>query len=163
MNDELVQTWAAILNALTWPVTIIFVIFILRGFVVPAVAKGGIFRFKVKDVAEFSIEPAQGLRPPSAVTEKDRSQLTKEVEKIPQTVQEPIPLDYFFLNHTSFLRENKQDEFRQRTGVPLDHYDISVIVDSYFRGALDRIEHVVGRKGDVHKKIRNSDWSNIIG
>lgn len=48
----------------------------------------------------------------------------------------------YYLNHTSFLREEKQEEFRGRTGVPLDHYDIRVIVDAYDEDRLDEIERV---------------------
>jgi hypothetical protein len=56
----------------------------------------------------------------------------------------PLPADYFYLNHTSFLRREKQDEFQTRTrvfGVP--HYDIRVILDSYYEGALDRVLYVL--------------------
>jgi hypothetical protein len=54
-----------------------------------------------------------------------------------------IPADYIYINHTSFLREEKQKEFQTLThvqGVP--HYDIRVIVDSYYKGALERIKFV---------------------
>lgn len=56
--------------------------------------------------------------------------------------QDRLPVDYVYLNHTSFLRKEMQEEFRRRTGVQLPHYDIRVIVDSYYRGALDDIERV---------------------
>ncbi len=71
----------------------------------------------------------------------DRSQ-SKDVEQTPPTSTAKLPFDYYFLNHTSFLRADKQEEFRRLTGVPLNHYDIRVIVDSYYRGALDRIDRV---------------------
>ena len=48
----------------------------------------------------------------------------------------------YFINHTSFLRPEKQQEFQERTGVPLDHYDIRVIIDSDDENALDLIERV---------------------
>jgi TIR domain/prokaryotic YEATS domain len=48
----------------------------------------------------------------------------------------------FYLNHTSFLRPEKQEEFRTRTDVALPHYDIRVFVDSEDETALDRIERV---------------------
>ena len=48
----------------------------------------------------------------------------------------------YYLNHTSFLREEKQQEFRQRTGVPLDHYDIRVVVDAYDEEMLNLIKRV---------------------
>jgi hypothetical protein len=142
MNPETIQAWAAVLTALAWPIAILIVVLLLRGMVWPAVAKGGAFRLKVKDVAEFSVEPATGLRPPNVGTEEDRAQLARNAQEMPPVTQPTLPLDYYFLNHTSFLRRDKQDEFRKLTGVPLDHYDIRVIVDSYYRGALDRIEYV---------------------
>jgi len=52
---------------------------------------------------------------------------------------EAVPL---FLNHTSFLRPEKQAEFQRRTGVPLNHYDIRIIVDSEDESVLDQIERV---------------------
>ena len=55
------------------------------------------------------------------------------------TLSEAPPL---FLNHTSFLRPEKQAEFRRRTGVPLDHYDIRVVVDAEDDAVLDEIERV---------------------
>jgi hypothetical protein len=59
-----------------------------------------------------------------------------------------LPSDYFFLNHTSFLRRDRQQQLRAQTGEEdYDHYDIRVIVDSYYEGALDlvtRVEYVLG-------------------
>jgi len=57
--------------------------------------------------------------------------------------QQQPPLDgAFFLNHTSFLRPEKQQEFRGRSGLDIDHYDIRVIVDAIDPRLLDRIERV---------------------
>jgi len=51
-----------------------------------------------------------------------------------------LPADYFFLNHISFVREEKQEDFRRRTGVTgTKHYDIRVVVESFYEGALDQI------------------------
>ena len=55
---------------------------------------------------------------------------------------EQLPPDYLFVNHTSFLRPTMQPEFQRRTNIDLPHYDIRVIVDSYYHGALDRIDRV---------------------
>lgn len=49
---------------------------------------------------------------------------------------------YYFLNHTSFLRKNKQEDFIKRTGVYAPHYDIRIVLDSSYPGALDRVEKV---------------------
>jgi|APTNR8051073442_1049403.scaffolds.fasta_scaffold12961_4 hypothetical protein len=80
------------------------------------------------DFHEIRIRPT---KPP-----QDKSQLPS-IEG-----QQQLPADYIYLNHTSFLREDMQEEFRRRTGVGLPHYDIRVVVDSYYRGALDEIERV---------------------
>jgi uncharacterized protein (DUF2249 family) len=59
----------------------------------------------------------------------------------PGTSQVPVG-DRYFLNHTSFLRHDKQEEFRARTGVPVDHYDIRVILDAENETDLDEVERV---------------------
>lgn len=53
-----------------------------------------------------------------------------------------LPADYYFINHTSFLRPEKQTEFKSKTNVDRPHYDIRVIIDSYYCGALERIKYV---------------------
>ncbi len=65
------------------------------------------------------------------------------VTPLPQpSKNDELPNDYYYLNHTSFLRHEKQEEFRARTGVRRNHYDIHVIVDSFYNGALERVEKV---------------------
>ena|SRR5688572_2301338 len=55
-----------------------------------------------------------------------------------------LPADYIYLNHTSFLRLEKQKEFQTRPGaMNIPYYDIRVNVNSYYRGALERIKYVV--------------------
>jgi TIR domain len=56
------------------------------------------------------------------------------------------PRPAYFLNHTSFLRADVQAEFRARTGVPIDHYDIRVVLDAEepdMLEAVDRIEYIL--------------------
>ncbi|MCG9970521.1 pYEATS domain-containing protein [Christiangramia crocea] len=53
-----------------------------------------------------------------------------------------LPADYYYINHTSFLRQQKQDEFKKRTKLNRPHYDIRVIIDSYYNCALSRIKYV---------------------
>jgi TIR domain len=48
----------------------------------------------------------------------------------------------YFLNHTSFLRADRQAEFRARTGVPLDHYDIRVVLDAEEPDMLDAVARI---------------------
>lgn len=140
MSPELIQAWASVISALALPITILIIVVILRGIIAPEIAKGGKFHLKVQDV-EVEIAPAEGIRPPSGEVVGDRAQ-SKDVDQPSAAPTAKLPLDYYFLNHTSFLREDKQEEFRRLTGVPLNHYDIRVIVDSYYRGALDRIDCV---------------------
>lgn len=56
---------------------------------------------------------------------------------------ELLPADYLYVNHTSFFRPGIQAEMQAKTGHRrLKHYDIQVIVDSYYEGALDRVDRV---------------------
>jgi len=48
----------------------------------------------------------------------------------------------YFLNHTSFLRPEKQGDFRARTGVNVDHHDIRVIIDADDESDLDAVDRV---------------------
>ena len=143
MNSEIMQAWAAILAALSWPLVALIVVAIFYRALITGVKEGRFsFRLGLKDIAELSVEPTKGIRPPSTTTEASSQQLTEDVDLQTNVRQDILPLDYYFLNHTSFLRRKMQAEFRQLTGVPLDHYDIRVIVDSYYHGALERIDRV---------------------
>ena len=59
-----------------------------------------------------------------------------------------LPNDYLFLNHTSFYldaterQKKEQVAIRRKTGVDRKHYHIHVIVDSYYSGALDRVDRI---------------------
>ena len=143
MNAEVLQAWAAILAALAWPLVALILVAIFYPILATGV-KEGLFslRLGLKGVAELSVEPTKGMRLPGTNTDEDRHQPVEDVDLQPRIAQDKLPLDYYFLNHTSFLRRNMQAEFQQRTGVPRDHYDIRVIVDSYYRGALERIDQV---------------------
>jgi hypothetical protein len=141
MTPELIQAWASIINAAALPLTTLIIVILLRSFILPAITMGRGISLKAKDFFEFSVEPTQVLRSPSSKAPGDRPQ-SKDVEQTSKDSTTKIPFDYYFLNHTSFLRTDKQAEYRQRTGVNLNHYDIRVIVDSYYRGALDRIDRV---------------------
>jgi hypothetical protein len=69
------------------------------------------------------------------------SKITRHTE-IKAPAEPELPNQTYFINHTSFLRPGKQQEFQERTGVPLDHYDIRVIIDSDDEKALDLIDRV---------------------
>lgn len=65
-----------------------------------------------------------------------------ESERPPVAENEALPPDYLYLNHTSFLRPEYQNQFQEATGVQRPHYDIRVVLSSYYHGALDRVERV---------------------
>ena len=98
---------------------------------------GLIHRFKALGVEYESaviIEATTSKRNLAGGFEELGSQYGKESNK--------LPADYIYLNHTSFLRVDRQEEFKKRTGVNRDHFDIRVVVNSYYKGALDRITYV---------------------
>lgn len=90
------------------------------------------------------IEPTTGMRPPEPGAEAGaRGGMQAQVR---DGEDEALPFDYFFLNHTSYIPENDaewQRQIRARTGVDADHYRIRVVLDSYYEGALRRVERVV--------------------
>jgi hypothetical protein len=66
----------------------------------------------------------------------------------------------YFLNHTSFLRADRQAEFRARTGVPLDHYDIRVVLDAEEPDMLDavaRIEYILDSTYPEPVRVRTAE------
>lgn len=149
MNSEFIKAWADILDALAWPVALLLISPFV-GLLIYHMVKNGVgVHLKAKDY-ELELKPASGLRPPSAalkpagnstptISAEEISELTKD-ESI--HLQDKLPADYFFLNHTSFLKKDKQEEYQRRTGIPLDHYNIHVIVDSYYKSALKQVERV---------------------
>jgi hypothetical protein len=60
-----------------------------------------------------------------------------------------IPPDYFFLNHTSFLREAEQPRLRETTGFPGNIYDIRVILDSFDPLAMNKVDRVRYELGEA--------------
>lgn len=94
-------------------------------------------------IGGFEIE--SGIKMEVSPSKKDLS--TSDTKKLELTGKEKgtvIPADYIYINHTSFLRKDKQEEFQARTHVyDYPHYDIRVIIDSYYKGAIDRIAYVV--------------------
>jgi hypothetical protein len=124
------------LAQLAWPFVVLVVIGVLV-IVLRPVLRHGRSRVQVKAMGfEFLVAPPTGVRNPGG-------QPRTSAELLPgQADSEVLPFDYFFLNHTSFLRPEKQAEFKSRTGVDREHYDIRIIVDSYYKDALERIDRV---------------------
>ena len=72
----------------------------------------------------------------------------------------------YFLNHTSFLRVDRQAEFRKRTGVPLDHYDIRVVLDAEepeMLDAVDRVEYTLDRAYPEPVRVRTAQRDRRTG
>lgn len=92
----------------------------------------------VKKVKVFGIELEVA---PSKRNLSDNS--GEKLNSVESTENNALPADYVFINHTSFLRDNKQHDFQAKTKVKdALHYDIRVILDSYYKGALERINYV---------------------
>ncbi|WP_166638725.1 pYEATS domain-containing protein [Paraglaciecola marina] len=92
---------------------------------------GSGFSFKVNEFVELSVEPSKVAFE------------SGEVQKTELNTSQKLPADYVYLNHAAFLREHKQAEFQERTGLEgLPHYDIRVKLDSYYKGALDNVKYV---------------------
>jgi pYEATS domain-containing protein involved in immunity len=146
-SDNALKTWSELLGAIAWPVAVLVILAFFIKWVLPILAenvkKGGSVRVKVSETEVAISGPTEGLRPPSAGTSnQNQEKLTKNIAILPNADLDTLPLDYYFLNHTSFLKQEKQEEYRRKTGVSLDHYNIHVVVDSYYEGALDRVDKV---------------------
>lgn len=96
-----------------------------------AKSTGSGFSFKVREFVELSVNPSQ----------VDLNGTQKLESTAPD--DDTLPADYYYINHISFLREDKQEEFQRRTGLTdYPHYDIRIIVDSYYKDALDKVKYV---------------------
>jgi hypothetical protein len=129
---EMLNGWAQ----LVWPF-VVLVVFGVLIFILRPLLRQGRSQVHIKAMGfEFLVAPPTGVREPGG-------QPRASAEPSPgQADSEVLPFDYIFLNHTSSLRPDKQAEFKRRTRVDREHYDIRIIVDSYYRGALERIDRV---------------------
>ena len=97
----------------------------------PSPTEGGVDLITRND----SIDPETG--------EPEVETQPKAILQLDEEADDQYPADYLFLTHTSFLRPEKQTEFTQTTGLTgLAHFDIRVILNSYYEGALDSVERV---------------------
>jgi hypothetical protein len=165
-DPELIKAWSEMIRALAWPVIIIglapFVLWFIHRWVVKNNKE---LEFNVKNIFSVIVKPTQGIRPPGNTTAGENAPQKTDMESIAASPGKPLPADYFFMNHTSFLRPEKQEEFQKRTGIHLNHYDIRVIVDSYYRGAMERIdcvEYVLHRSYPVPLQIRRNPEDHFL-
>jgi hypothetical protein len=117
----------AAISEFVWPVLFVAVIWLFRSQIASLMQPGSALTLQIFG-SKLIIRPT---RPP-----------TDKQELPPPSQRDPIPADYVYLNHTSFLREDKQEELKRLGGVDLPHYDIRVILDSYYEGALEKVERV---------------------
>ncbi len=131
---ELISSVAQI----AWPVIAIVVIYLFRRQIQALLGRGSEIAVELCGT-KIIVKPATvALKEPSA-----QGDVRPARDKLsPVTPGDPIPADYLFMNHTSFFRPEKQQEFRDLTHVNSTHYDIMVIVDSYYEKALDSVEYV---------------------
>lgn len=122
--------------AVLWPLLAALVLFALRHRIFRLMESGAELAVEFMGT-KVAITPAKAVRSPGAESSPTNDENTLYIAQT-----DPIPVDYVFLNHTSFLREAMQQQFKEKTGVDRPHYDIRVIVDSYYQGALERISHV---------------------
>lgn len=130
---EFAELLAAV-GQLLWPVGIVGIVWLFRAEIRRVLSRDGEIGVKILG-NELVIKPTKAERRP----EQGGGTVLPAVD-----VGKPLPADYLFLTHTSFLRKEKQAEFQQRCNLPgVPHYDIRVILDSYYEGALDRVKYVV--------------------
>ena len=123
---------------IAWPVIAIVVIYLFRQQIQALLGRGSGIALELFGTKIIVKPPTVALREPH-----DPGDVRPSSDKLsPVTPGDPMPADYLFMNHTSFLRLEKQQEFRDRTHVNSPHYDIMVIVDSYYEKALDSVEYV---------------------
>jgi hypothetical protein len=130
MTPEFVSALADI----AWPLLFLGLVFYLRRELRQLLDSGSEFAF------EF-MGNSLTVKPSKAITAGEDA-IETEQELNLETGTKGIPADYLYLKHTSFLRQDRQEEFQARTQLEFPHYDIRVIVDSYYKGALDRVDRV---------------------
>lgn len=133
MNAETISAIARLL----WPVLVAWVVLLFQKQIRALLSGSSELAFKVFGT-ELIVKPSSVQRATEAQKEAGDTSVTLP----PIQSDEPLPADYLFVNHTSFLRSEKQDEFRKRTGREYTYYDVRVIVDSYYASALDRVDYV---------------------
>jgi hypothetical protein len=158
MDADTIKAAAELIKAIAWAGGTILALLILRRFLSTLFKHGNPFIVKVGEILAIEVQPSSKSRPPDSSLEA-LSLLTHagaeaapsfnhphpandDPDLPPIGTHDPIPSDYLYVVHTSFLRPEKQAEFQRRTGVPLPHFDIQIKVESYYKGALERVSYV---------------------
>lgn len=131
-DSSIIKELSVLLSSLAnllWPVIFASILYVLRHPLYRLLSEASEFNMEIPG-GKFQIKPSS---PPKGGNAPALPPLNEET---------PLPFDYLYLNHTSFLRIEKQAEFKARTHIDLPHYDIRVVVDSYYEGAVSRITKV---------------------
>lgn len=163
MNAELVKAWAEVIKAAVYGAGVLGGLAIVWRSIDKLFKSGNPFRVSVGKLLQIAVQPAGKTEPPPspAAASSDAALVANAADLVgapamgavqPTADQEAdlpsiasdaaIPSDYIYLVHTSFLRLDKQAEFKARTKVASPHYDIRVKTESYYRGAMDRVAYV---------------------
>jgi len=126
---KLITSFAQIL----WPLIPVFLILYFRKSIKVAIESGAEFAFEFMG-NKVSITPTKKM-----ITSKN----SKEEKKLPEvTEKKEIPADYFYINHISFYRDDKQEELRERTNLNCELYHTHITTNSYYQGAMEKVEKV---------------------
>jgi len=131
------STLASAFAELLWPLIFFVALFFVRHEIKAMLAPGASFAFEFMG-NKIAIRPTKRSRPK---TNAGTTGGTLPELELPSGTSD-LPVDYLFLNHTSFMRANVQEDFKKITKVDATHYDIRVILDSYYKGALEQVERV---------------------
>ncbi|MCC6322734.1 MAG: hypothetical protein IT438_15000 [Phycisphaerales bacterium] len=163
MNADTLKAVAELIKAVAWSLGIVGAVAIAAWALRHLFKSGNPFQVKVGNILDVGMQakPAEVSTPPPPSPETTAMMATAGADaagaptmsnvrpagdgpdELPALAPDaPLPSDYLYLVHTSFLRPQMQAEFQRRTGVLLPHYDIRVKLDSYYRGGLDRVSYV---------------------
>jgi hypothetical protein len=126
---ELITAFAQIL----WPFIAVFLLIFFRQSIKTAIENGAEIAF------EFMGNKVR-ITPTKKIITGDHQNQENKLPEI--TEKKEIPADYFYINHHSFYREDKQDQLRALTNLKCKLYYIHITTNSYYQGAVDHVEKV---------------------
>ena len=104
------------------------------------------------------VRPTKGLRYIDATNDQSHRENPIDPGK-------GFPADYLFLNHTSFFIDYKQQEYKKLTGIQLPHYNLSIMLGSFYHEALDKVDHVIYFLNELYpepRQIRSNRKNNFL-
>ena len=121
------------LSQIIWPLIPIFLLFYFRKSIKKLIENGADIAFEFMG-SKVSILP----------TKRNLSGNDQHSEnKLPAiSTDEDLPADYYYVNHISFYRQDKQESLRKKTDLNIDLYYLHITTNSYYAGAIERVEKV---------------------